>query len=787
MSLPLRTKDLVSFYNLDSGDDIGVGEVIDQHGSNNGTASGYTTNDAAPFGSNVDVQVVDDAYFNNADSGNTCIRVVDDVSALVDLNDGVTTFYARMKKDSDSTYTYVFSAGHSRDISGGVALLTNQVRVGDTSGGYFSTNFAEEAEDEFHDYFMLVDNTNVRVYVNGVEKINTAHGITGTISNASPFNIFARHRNSGGLQYPSKAHLSRFRVWKGDLTVDEMTTESNNDIAVKGDGLVVQYSALERYYEGTPASPTTIKDVNYLVTGPNDNYPVAWNFREVLFTDEVSKAPAGGYHSGSFGLEISVAKTLRLTNCTIDANYTGDLEVRLYRRNANENFSDSTLVKTMNFPISSTGEQDIAIDFTLEPGERYLLARIGSDSLLRTDTGESLQTFNGEFTFHNGRQFNGGTFDRWYYFFNIDYEVLRPTQYIELEDPIPLDILDCTLALWVRVEDETTLTTIAGQLSNRYITGSTRRGHFLVGINSNMRAQARYYPSPSSSVNSAVLSPTLNKNAWYRIVFRNKNGLGELFVNGQKVDDNPDMNDMWGTPEIQWIGRSKAGGAYGYLTGGIAGVPIIDRWWSDAEVLADWNNGEGTPYNSITPTGEWVSDLLTPKKDDYTEIKFTGKYLPDVSLVEYNVLDNNGSALYDDMIAINGQNSFRIDNELNGSDFRLKLYLTGSESTNQSSVSDFSVWNAGSTLQTNNLGSDILLDTTRFSYAMVKPEGDNYWLLNGSVSSDNGNTWTPVPTFGLGFNITSTLGSEPIYRLHDPTGSVVLKRVRGYFHTPDVF
>lgn len=96
------------------------------------------------------------------------------------------------------------------------------------------------------------------------------------------------------------------------------------------------------------------------------------------------------------------------------------------------------------------------------------------------------------------------------------------------------------------------------------------------------------------------------------------------------------------------------------------------------------------------------------------------------------------------------------------------------------------VFGVGSVLQTKNIGSDVQLFTTKYTSAKVSLYGSYTYQSVGSVSSDNGSTWTPLATYGAEQSITSVVGSEPVIRVYDPTGSVVITMIDAYFHTNDV-
>jgi hypothetical protein len=453
---------LQSFYNLDAGDGVGTDEVLDQHGSNNGTASGYTTNDGTVSGGVTINETTGAMVFDGVDG-----RV--DTGIRPDLSSGDKTFVVDFVYDDSYSVIFTnlnrahFSSGHFKGfniyIEGSGTL---RFSIGDGTNNIRGINIGSVTQGEEYNLVVTFSGDTVTTYLNGIQTYTTTNSIISG-SDDGQHNIYLGRfstttQNPNG--WPLEGSISRFLYFENILPqskINQIYNAGKDSYSPVGDGLVAQYSG--RDFEGSAAAPTTILDKNYLVQGPNDNYPVAWNFQ-------------------------------------------GDKE-----------------------------------------------------------------------------------------------------QHIELDDLIPLDPLSVTIADWVRVDDPSTLTTIGGFISAQYTTSATRRGQWLFGVNSNMQAQVRYFPSPSSSVNSAVLSDPLNQHEYYRIVFTNNGGVGKLYVNGVLVDSNENMtsmNEVWSggtnTHGIDWIGRARAGSSYARLTGAMCAPLFVNRPWSPEEVAADWNNGEGLAY-----------------------------------------------------------------------------------------------------------------------------------------------------------------------------------------------
>jgi len=188
--------------------------------------------------------------------------------------------------------------------------------------------------------------------------------------------------------------------------------------------------------------------------------------------------------------------------------------------------------------------------------------------------------------------------------------------------------------------------------------------------------------------------------------------------------------------------------------------------------------------------GSWISQIQSaPSDNGMTNLRFVCTYTTGSSNVEYAIFDStNSTAFIPFTTAASGSNTIPISALIN-QNYRTHFRMIGYPSIGFNAfVRHYFVeeTGVGAELQTTNLGSDVKLSSTAYSKAYVKPYGSYHWTLYGSVSSDSGNTWTPINSFGNEFSITSTQGSECLIRLKDLTGSVVLDRLVAYFHTSDV-
>ena len=158
---------------------------------------------------------------------------------------------------------------------------------------------------------------------------------------------------------------------------------------------------------------------------------------------------------------------------------------------------------------------------------------------------------------------------------------------IELDEPIVTDIQSVTISALIKVVDLSGLSLSGGQISNKYISVSVRRGAYLFGVNSAGYFQTRYFPSPSSSSNEGVFSSEISViGKWYYVVFTNSGGVGKLYVNGLLNDTNELMTDMYFN-EIQRINNVKsATSGYSFLKGDIANVRFYNKALSLGEIKA---------------------------------------------------------------------------------------------------------------------------------------------------------------------------------------------------------
>lgn len=185
--------------------------------------------------------------------------------------------------------------------------------------------------------------------------------------------------------------------------------------------------------------------------------------------------------------------------------------------------------------------------------------------------------------------------------------------------------------------------------------------------------------------------------------------------------------------------------------------------------------------------GSWISNILSqPSGSDV--LHFITAYTTGSSNTEYALYNTTNTTPFIGFTsATNGVNNIVLS-PVTG-DYRVHFRLIGYPGDGFNPVvsgCQINYGGLGGTLQTINLGSNTKLSTSKYTVANIDLEGSYTWYLLGSVSVDNGGTWTPIDVYGLDTMITSTTGSEPVIRLYDTTGSVVLTKIIGYFHGSDI-
>lgn len=185
--------------------------------------------------------------------------------------------------------------------------------------------------------------------------------------------------------------------------------------------------------------------------------------------------------------------------------------------------------------------------------------------------------------------------------------------------------------------------------------------------------------------------------------------------------------------------------------------------------------------------GSWISSAYAPPIGS-DNLKFTATYTQGSSSIQCAVYDETNSTSYISFSEVDpGLNIVSLNPNVTGS-YRVHFRLIGypSEGFNPR-VEGFEINYAavGGQVQTINIGSDVQLPTSKYTVANLDVEGSFTWYSTGSVSSDAGSTWTPVPNYGLDVNITNP-GSEPIIRIRDLTGSSTITKIIAYFHGSDI-
>jgi len=107
-------------------------------------------------------------------------------------------------------------------------------------------------------------------------------------------------------------------------------------------------------------------------------------------------------------------------------------------------------------------------------------------------------------------------------------------------------------------------------------------------------------------------------------------------------------------------------------------------------------------------------------------------------------------------------------------DFTSTTYKDAGSTTASWETSGSVEFGVGDVIQTINVGSDIQLSTTDINRCTYTPTGSFTHLMSGSFSSDNGVNWVTANPNEEVLIVSSSAGSEVLFKAVDSTGSVVL-------------
>ncbi|MBI2024266.1 LamG domain-containing protein [Candidatus Giovannonibacteria bacterium] len=229
-------KGLVGYWSFDGKDIYGT-KATDRSGQgNHGTLTNGPAKVAGKLGQALSFDGVDD--------------LVNAGSASVLNMTGPHALSAWVRRDGTGTaYTsYVLIAGKFDGDDNGYGLFY-KASTGDFSaavrsgGGFFESVFSAGGTGEWYHLVERFDGTNVKLYINGVEKDSDAAGISGSNVN---FNIGGGWFKAGGYQSRFNGLIDDVRVYNRALSADEIkrlyrigatlhvNTKINNDSLAKG-------------------------------------------------------------------------------------------------------------------------------------------------------------------------------------------------------------------------------------------------------------------------------------------------------------------------------------------------------------------------------------------------------------------------------------------------------------------------------------------------------------------------------------------------------------------------
>lgn len=197
-------------------------------------------------------------------------------------------------------------------------------------------------------------------------------------------------------------------------------------------------------------------------------------------------------------------------------------------------------------------------------------------------------------------------------------------QYVSLPDDIIENLSDFTIAAWVKVESTSNWMRIFdfGDSNGRYMFLTPRAGdgkvRFAIGTN--------YYYNEDFVEGTAAL-PT---NQWVHVAVTLSGKVGRLYVNGELVGANAEMNltpfQVGGTSQ-NWIGRSQYGGDP-YLNGQVDDFRIYSNALPSGDIY-ELATGTAAPAVPAAPTtlnatavaGNTINLSWAPTTADYYNVK----------------------------------------------------------------------------------------------------------------------------------------------------------------------
>ena len=276
------TSDLIAYYKLDD-------DVIDSVGSNDATLVGspsYTTG------------IINNGLLLSGDGQYMT------TPALNLFGSGKSATLSLWFSQQDTTKDVLFSVRGDTLLRVQISS-TNQIILEASSGGQTST--LTFTENDLHHFVMVVDNTNVKIYVDNVLFIDT----TITYGSASGSNYWFGALLNNNPNVPLNGKIDEIGLWSRALSVEEITELYNN-----GNGL-----SYDNFDGGSIAIPPGISAVIPDYTGLEPFTDVSLNINNYFFGyNQVVVAYFDNLNSQWVATQCSLGGTE-----TID--YSGDLNI----------------------------------------------------------------------------------------------------------------------------------------------------------------------------------------------------------------------------------------------------------------------------------------------------------------------------------------------------------------------------------------------------------------------------------------------------------------------------
>lgn len=226
---------------------------------------------------------------------------------------------------------------------------------------------------------------------------------------------------TGGVSNSS----TQYRHISGTGTGSTNTTERQQ--------LVQQGFELIRGRFNLSTAPTTGKHFRFLVNRNGNDTSVSDVVSDTNTTNSgLGGDPKGSQHgTANVGLKVeTLVPNVRLSTCDINSNSAQTITVRVYKSDGSYGTTGSMLYEK-SIALSAGFNTGVELDFLLEDADEYVIYRVGTEQLMRSDAGFPFSDFNlPHIRVLTGILVNDQLFDRYYYFFNLK------------SDPVPIELED---------------------------------------------------------------------------------------------------------------------------------------------------------------------------------------------------------------------------------------------------------------------------------------------------------------------------------------------------------